>query len=1019
MMKAIFLTLFIMHSGINLAATDVDTFVETLDKFEMYCVDQSDELREDVYVSDEFFSCRESLEYLKAEFKNREELMTSNPDVYKQFQDCVEHRDSPKVVPFVAEVQKVADGLTCNESEKKDFEKDCGKAWECNKLRAIKDGASLLPRVVRNPIQKYVRNTVKAKSYDSECIADGKSNCVKDFVYAFAANLWSSASSVWSLVSSGAKSLFSVSSWFDSEADKLHAKAIQSKKDVEDFWDNPGKWFSNLIDNIKKGVDDWVRTSVFCAKWEGKPQFSKCLQPLENYDCIDCDDKINATCVAIGAISSEVGVAFLTAGVGTAASLTARAGAKTLAVVAGKVSSKVKAVAPSFSKSTKASKVSSVSKVAAAVGAGVSKSTAVAAKIYSVTSEKALRVKEKIEKISKAVGESKVVMVTKAIVEKGNIPGRLSEKIAEKGVLAGAKVVSTVGKGAVKADAEKIVKIAQRAKNSDRAQKLLSSRTHEKSRLSGHNAKATTLVRRGERVPDSSNIVGGGHSGHGSSSSHSDTGNHYNSNNDHPSQRDRSVANYEDSHSREDRTNRGERVDQKNTNSQKSPNQNAKSESQRRADQKRKDEQRKVAEQKKRDKEKKARDAREEHEEKSKKDLHVSKKAVAATLATHLAAKGVVISNEQSEKEAERIQNMANGDVDDFNNSLVSAKKVLGVDSTSAFSERAFDQASAVKDIYSESNRDNVVSAIQKSNSDLNKNDAEELFSKRKKEVDSAYNYMDRLKKNSSTTTAAKKVISAKEELKNIGRRSEINELGNELSKLSKQREAFENETIGAESSEDSRSEVISTEASNNISSSVSGEKRLARSPSSSVSTDSQASSGGSSSTVSSARSNERSDEGSQYAEIQDIEAPLESVAVGPGIVDNDLIEEAISKSKEDSKDDDSEKNKNKSSELKGLLKRIVNTPAKVENNILFSRDLSAIKTTTEGSKERYKSLVSKVEKSELVQKKTTYTIGKEKLELYQFKSETFHLKINERGTVELLDNKSGLNLLNRAALNL
>ncbi|WP_290735042.1 hypothetical protein [Halobacteriovorax sp. JY17] len=1012
MMKNILLIIFLMQPLLVLGDTEVDPFVETLEKFEKYCIDQNDELREDVYISDEFFSCRDSLDYLKVEFENREELMSSNPDVYKQFQDCVEQRDNPRVIPFVEEVQEVTNELACNESEKKEFEKDCGKAWECNKLRAIKDGASLLPKVVRNPIQKYVRNTVKEKNYDSECIADGKSNCVKDFVYAFAANLWSSASSVWNLVSKGTKSLFNIGGWFDDEADKLHAKAVQSKKDVEDFWDDPGKWFSNLIDNIKKGVDDWVRSSVFCGKWEGKPQFSKCLQPLENYECIDCDDKINATCVAIGAISSEVGVAFLTAGVGTAASLSARAGAKTLATIAGKVSTKVKTIAPSFSKTSKVSKSSMIGKTSAALGAGISKSTSVAIKIYSVTSEKALRLKGKIEKISKSVSESKVVMITKAVVEKGNIPGRISEKIAEKGVLAGAKVVSKVGRGAVKADAEKIVKIAQRAKTSDRAQRILSERTHEKSRLSGHNAKATTLVKRGERVPDSSGMIGG----NGHSSSHGESGGN-SSNRGNYEQRDRSVTANDRAH-HQDRS-KTEGRNSRNTEGQQANNKNGEN-SQHRSDQRKREEQKRIAEQRKKEEVKKAHEEREHHEEKPKNDLQITKTAVAASLGTHLAAKGIIISNEQAEKEIEKIHSISNGKNEEFNDSLVSAKKVLGVENMNSLSKEGLEQAKAVKDIYSEANKDRIVSEIQNSNSKLSKSEAERVFDQRKEQVNGAYDYMERLQARNSIPDrdSRNSITSAKDELKNIGRKNELSELGSELSKLAKQREAIEE---GIETQEPSKSDIIAADPREMVA--ASPRENSDREIEGVVDASSSASGlAGNSSSSSSSSGPSMSDysEGTMSAETDSEKSSSSAPEDGvPDIVDNELIEEAISKTKDSLESDDEKKNKKSSRDLKNLLSKIGDKPSKIESNIFFTRNLNSIKAFTEKSKKRLASLIERVKNSEKIEKKFTYNLGTEKLELYQFKGESFHLKIGKTGTVEIIDGESGSMFLNRAALNL
>ncbi|WP_372651269.1 hypothetical protein [Halobacteriovorax sp.] len=1007
-----------MQSFLSFADTEVDTFVETLDKFEEFCIDQNNELREDVYISDEFFSCRDTLDYLKVEFDNREELMSSNPDVYKQFQDCVEERENPKLVPFLNEVQEVTDNVACNESEKKEFEKSCGRAWECNKLRAIKDGAAVLPSIVRKPIQKFVRNTVREKNYDSECIADGKSNCIKDFVYAFAANLWSSASSVWDLVSKGTKSLFDIGGWFDDEADKLHAKAIQSQKDVEDFWDDPGKWFSNLIDNIKKGVDDWVRTSVFCGKWEGKPQFSKCLQPLENYDCIDCDDKINATCVAIGAISSEVGVAFLTAGVGTAASLTARAGAKTLAVVATKVSSKVKSVAPSFNKTNKVKVDNKFTRGVAAVGVGISKSTEVAKKIYSVTSDKALRIKGKIDNISTIVNESKVVMVTKAIVEKGNIPGRISEKIAEAGVLVGAKAVSKVGKGSVKVDADKVVRIAEKAKTSEKAQQILSKRTHEKSRLSGHNAKATSLVKRGEKASGgSSHVSGEGHISSSSSSSSSESSSS-------PTRRtaydDRDYTKRENQVARQERPSRPEKSEKKITKKTKAEELQERRE---KLENKRKE----VAERKKEEKKKLAEDKKHEeseHEEKS--SSSVTKTAVAASLSSHLVAKGLVMSSEQAEREAEAIQDMANGKSERFTESLSSAKEVLGVQKVSAFSKGALKQAEVVKNMYSEENRDKIVSEIQKSNSDLSQSEADEIFNNRQGEVGKAYDYIDRLQKVSNRPTTTAKRSTAKSELKNLGRRNELSKLDKELAALSKERESIESGFSEVPSNIENQessivSNVVPTPAQSAINSRARATKEVASNESSPVGSSSGSSSSPSSSSPPSSNNGGSSND-TTSSSANDSVAKVGSSEGLPAIVDNELIEEAIENSKDplELKDEKKEEERLKrSSGLKDLLSKIGSKNINIENGVLFTRNLASIKTSTAATRNLFLKLAQKVKNSEEVDKKYTYSIGKEKLELYQYQNETFHLKINESGVAELIDNEDGAKLISRSSFNI
>lgn len=69
--------------------------------------------------------------------------------------------------------------------------------------------------------------------------------------------------------------------------------------------------FSAFISTLK----EWMKSDVFCQKWQGQPHFSKCLSPSENFDCISCKTISNGLCAISGTVIAEIVPSFLTGGI--------------------------------------------------------------------------------------------------------------------------------------------------------------------------------------------------------------------------------------------------------------------------------------------------------------------------------------------------------------------------------------------------------------------------------------------------------------------------------------------------------------------------------------------------------------------------------------------------------------------------------------------------------------------------------------------------------------------------------
>jgi len=83
---------------------------------------------------------------------------------------------------------------------------------------------------------------------------------------------------------------------------------------LDDFPGTMGKIWQTFVASLK----EWLKSSIFCQKWEGTPHFGKCLQPTNSYDCLPCKTLLTGLCGISGTLVAEVVPAFLTGGLITA-----------------------------------------------------------------------------------------------------------------------------------------------------------------------------------------------------------------------------------------------------------------------------------------------------------------------------------------------------------------------------------------------------------------------------------------------------------------------------------------------------------------------------------------------------------------------------------------------------------------------------------------------------------------------------------------------------------------------------
>lgn len=379
--------------------------------FEQRCLDENGNVDETKLNPDSLNNCDVDGQFVIDEILLFEDEIVQNLETIKE-SACQRPEEISELEELSSAATLAASHVECRKDQIELQKESCGKAFMCNvgrsAVRLVTSGV-LIPKVVKNKLKNMAYE--KMNSIAKDCAKDGDSDCVKEFVNNMLASLMSTATALWDLAKQGVKSLFSFSGWFDKKSDKAHQAMNETKEDVDSFLDNPFDWIGKKMAQIQNAIDGWIKSSVLCQKWEGEPHLSKCEVPLYSYDCIDCETRVNAFCAAAGAIVSEVGIAVLTAGAGTAISLGVRAGGVALRAAAKKAAKKIgfkKPKIPAHFATAKTSVVASTMLMAAQ-------------KAYQIGSTTLTKVKKQYASMKAAVEkvkQIKAVQVANAVVTK-------------------------------------------------------------------------------------------------------------------------------------------------------------------------------------------------------------------------------------------------------------------------------------------------------------------------------------------------------------------------------------------------------------------------------------------------------------------------------------------------------------------------------------------------------------------------------------------------------------------------
>lgn len=313
----------------------VKVFEDTYKKFALECVDaEAKEIAPSVLIEGKLEECQTKAREVERLYNQTKAKISDLDNIQISLAQCQKEGGYRTIEELIGSVADVSSRVSCQKEEQRSCMNDLG----CNVVRSldgmIRGGGYLLSKLSDKIQNKLVDSGMAKKS----CFDQSNGNCLDELIGAFIGNLvstgeslWTVAKSIWGFFSSGTKMI-------NTTSNNLHTAVTTSVKGVINFGTHPIDWIMQKAQSMMTGVKTWMKSEVFCQKWEGRPHASTCEQPMDSFDCLDCNDSMNAICAAGGFAVAEIGIMALTGGAGAVVSVGTKLAIKGAAVSAAKMS---------------------------------------------------------------------------------------------------------------------------------------------------------------------------------------------------------------------------------------------------------------------------------------------------------------------------------------------------------------------------------------------------------------------------------------------------------------------------------------------------------------------------------------------------------------------------------------------------------------------------------------------------------------------------------------------------------
>ncbi len=247
--------------------------------------------------------------------------------------DCKISSSDGNLQAQLGQLNIVEEEISCTETKKMAIQRQCPEDTNCVLASSALSIASLPMGTMGGYLaEKFLPEKNKLKNCHL-----GDDSCVTQLGTAFFKSAMTFLDGAWDLLklagNAAGKKMSEFWDWVSGAEDHTSTSQLALAKASEDpsvfqalLDDFPGT-MKKIWETFVVSLKEWLKTSIFCEKWEGVPHFGKCLKPTENYDCLPCKTLLTGLCGISGTIIAEIVPSFLAGGLVTAVKHGARGAA--------------------------------------------------------------------------------------------------------------------------------------------------------------------------------------------------------------------------------------------------------------------------------------------------------------------------------------------------------------------------------------------------------------------------------------------------------------------------------------------------------------------------------------------------------------------------------------------------------------------------------------------------------------------------------------------------------------------
>ena len=342
-----FLVMSISLQAFAVIAQPLEEKIKVLEKMaielDKACVDpKTNEFRTDLVIKDDQYeiNCLEEAKQLNKEFvkieleiKNQQTQFTGEQDLCA-YGSSTNNFDS--LTKTSQEMVSLAQKTKCEPND--ETGRECLLGVLCSmtstalaSIKKLSPGLEKLlhAKMKKNPENKALKSLDECSEFGASCF----SNLMKgiwDMLYSTVDGLWELGKMIVKgtaklgvkLVKKGYEKVVqikdSIFNWWSGIEDTTTEKMWKAQ-DLEDsmldkFVSDPWGFIKTLGAQMYQDIKKSIITHYGCQEWSGLPYNSKCLQPMESWDCGSCRQKMNVICGVVGFAGGEIVAMLLTGG---------------------------------------------------------------------------------------------------------------------------------------------------------------------------------------------------------------------------------------------------------------------------------------------------------------------------------------------------------------------------------------------------------------------------------------------------------------------------------------------------------------------------------------------------------------------------------------------------------------------------------------------------------------------------------------------------------------------------------